>query len=129
MYALAAELPQLDPVGLVTRLENKLRSLEETRAALEVQLSRSRKDLADAEGRLGRPFDQQEGLDILRRKQAEIEAALIPAESNLVPEPPLPSEPPPESFPARGLPPTVHRSVSGAALGALPPGPGQGIGR
>ncbi|HEU5002562.1 MAG TPA: SNF2-related protein [Actinomycetota bacterium] len=129
MYALAAELPQLDPMGLVTRLENKLRSLEETRAALEIRLARSRKDLADAEGRLGRPFDQQERLDTLRRKQAEIEAALIPAESDAAQERAATPGPAAESHPALGFPPSVHYSVPGGALGAGPPGPGTAFGR
>ena len=129
MYALAAEVPQLDPVGLVTRLENKLRSLEETRAALEVRLTRSRKDLADAEGRLGHPFDQQERLDTLRRKHAEIEAALLLAESgparDQAPSSPMPAG----SHRAREFSLSVHHSVPAGAFGPYTPGPGPGVGR
>jgi len=81
LYVTAGDLAGLDPAGVVMRLENKIRSLEHVREATVEALARVRKEMAAAESRIGLPFDQKERLTTLRRRQAEIEAALIPAES------------------------------------------------
>ncbi|MBW3575981.1 MAG: hypothetical protein KY450_14300 [Actinobacteria bacterium] len=89
------ELAGIDPAGLVARLEHRLRGLEDTLATARQDLERTTSEAAAARARLGSPFPQEERLAALRRRQAEIEAALTPADPEPAPTetPPTPATP------------------------------------
>ena len=91
------ELAGVDGVGLVARLENRLRSLEDVGATARRDLEHARSETAAARARLGAPFAQEDRLAALRVRQAEIEQALTPPD----PEPAPPEAPPPP--PSSGL--------------------------
>lgn len=65
-----------DPVGLVQRLEHRLRGLEDGRDDALHEGRRLRRDADAAQARLGLPFEHQARLDYLRSRQAEIERTL-----------------------------------------------------
>ena len=74
----ASEIEDEHPVGLVSRLTNRLGDLEE-RLRNEVQdLGATRANLEQAQEMIGRPFDQAARLVSLRNRQAEITEALTP---------------------------------------------------
>ena len=81
LYAAVGDLAALDPAGVVMRLENRIRGLEHVCDAAVETLARVHKETAAAESRNGLAFDQEQRLVALRHRQAEIEAALMPAES------------------------------------------------
>jgi hypothetical protein len=129
LYAAAGDLAHPDPAGVVMRLENKIRGLEHARDSTAETLTRVRKESAAAQSRIGRAFDQEERLAALRRRQAEIEAALIPAESE-VGRPRSPGRPA-AATPGRPSPSPVGErgSRSGAPFSpnGLPPSPVRGF--
>jgi hypothetical protein len=74
----ATEIEDEHPVGLVSRLTNRLGDLEE-RLRNEVQdLGTARANLEQAKEMIGSPFDQAARLVNLRNRQAEITEALTP---------------------------------------------------
>ncbi len=82
----------LDPVGLVSRLENRLRGLEDIGATARLDLQRVAKEAEMARARIGAPFPEEQRLVTLRRRQSEIEQALsVPASD---PPAPGPVDPP-----------------------------------
>ena len=70
LYVTAGDLAGLDPGGVVMRLENKIRRLDHVREATVEALARVRREMGTAESRIGLPFDQEERLATLRRRQA-----------------------------------------------------------
>jgi hypothetical protein len=77
LFLSPSELAQADPQGLVTKLENRLRSLEETRDQALADQARLRHEAAAAKARLGDPFPHAERLRSLQRRQTEIERELL----------------------------------------------------
>jgi hypothetical protein len=76
-----ADLGSTDALGLVSRLENRVRGLDVTLETARADLSRTNREAAAARARLGARFPHEERLTTLRARQAEIEAALLPEAS------------------------------------------------
>lgn len=51
------DLGKADPLGIVMRLENRARALEDMREESSAELQRATKEISAAEDRIGRPFD------------------------------------------------------------------------
>ena len=79
----AADLGATDALGLVSRLENRVRGLDVTLETARADLRRTNREAAAARARLGAPFPHEERLATLRARQAEIEAALLPCAMNV----------------------------------------------
>ena len=74
---IAVDLGSTDALGLVSRLENRVRGLDVTLETARADLSRTNREAAAVRARLGAPFPHEERLATLRARQAEIEAALL----------------------------------------------------
>ncbi|MEW6155569.1 MAG: helicase [Actinomycetota bacterium] len=95
------ELARLEPLGLVSRLEHRLRGLDDTLEQTRADLARVNRESTAAKARLGAPFPHDDRLRFLRSRQAEIEAALLPDDGRAsapAPDPaPAPDRPGPEA--------------------------------
>jgi hypothetical protein len=96
------ELADVDSVGLVARLEHRLRGLDDVLATAERDRERAESEAAAAKGRLGAPFPQEAPLVTLRGRQAEIEKELTPPDPEAAPVEPA-AEPAASSATATGL--------------------------
>ena len=74
----AADIEREHPVGLVSRLTNRLRDLEERLTDDARELGSAIANAEQARAMIGRPFDQMPRLAALRNRQAEITEALTP---------------------------------------------------
>jgi hypothetical protein len=74
----AADIKHEHPVGLVSRLTNRLRDLEERLTDDARELGSAKANAEQASAMVGRPFDQMTRLVALRNRQAEITEALTP---------------------------------------------------
>jgi hypothetical protein len=72
----ADELAGSDPATLVTRLENRLRRLEERKATVAADTTRARREIEHASSDLGRPFPQTGELATARERVLQIDAEL-----------------------------------------------------
>jgi N12 class adenine-specific DNA methylase len=83
----AHELSTADPAGLVTRLENRVRRLEERKATTHADFEQARREIDHATAGIGQPFPQAAALTAARDRVREIDdelswmAAPEPAES------------------------------------------------
>jgi N12 class adenine-specific DNA methylase len=105
------ELRSDRPLGIVTRLENRVAGLPVIRDEVAHQISRASTERDRAAAELGQPFPHAESLDAARRRGAELEAELAAeatGETN-------PAEP--------GLPPTGTRAAHTPAGNRLTPDP------
>jgi N12 class adenine-specific DNA methylase/SAM-dependent methyltransferase len=78
---IGADLGSTDALGLVSRLEKRVRGLDVALETARADLSRTNREAAAARARLGAPFPHEERLAKLRARQAEIGAALLPEAS------------------------------------------------
>ncbi len=78
---IGADLGSTDALGLVSRLEKRVRGLDVTLETTRADLSRTNREAVAARARLGAPFPHEDRLVTLRARQAEIEAALLPEAS------------------------------------------------
>lgn len=69
-----------DPQGIIVRLENRIRGMEEFQEQARDQLTRIRREAAAAQDRIGRPFDLEPRLHMLLQRQKLIEEELKPKE-------------------------------------------------
>ena len=74
----SADLASIDALGLVSRLENRVRGLDGTLDAARGDLSRANREEAAARARLGAPFPHEQRLATVRARLVEIDAALVP---------------------------------------------------
>jgi hypothetical protein len=74
----AADIEREHPVGLVSRLANRLGDLEERLTDDARELGSATANVEQASAMIGRPFDQMPRLVALRNRQAEITEALTP---------------------------------------------------
>ncbi len=78
-----ADLAQMEPVGLITRLENRLARLETARTQALAGTDHARGELEHAHASLGRPFPQAADLasarDRVRHIDEQLQAAAAPA--------------------------------------------------
>ena len=72
----AADLRDADPVGLITRLENRLARLEERKAAALADAGRARREIAHARETLGQPFPHATQLAETRERARQIDEQL-----------------------------------------------------
>ena len=81
-------LTETDPVGLITRLENRLAQLETTKAKALAEIDHARMEIDHATASTGKPFPQAADLAAARERsrhideQLEAAAAPPPAEAN-----------------------------------------------
>jgi hypothetical protein len=80
-----AELRDMPPGGLVSRLEHRLAGLGERAHDAEEEADTAEREAARAAARIGAPFDQMDRIAELRARLAEIDVALAPLEE---PDPP-----------------------------------------
>ena len=73
-----------DPGGNLTRMENRLNSLEEDLCKLEMQLSDTQRQIEDARAEVQRPFPQEEELRPKEARLAELNALLNLDENDAV---------------------------------------------
>ena len=69
---------ELDPLGVVRTLENRLRSFDVVRSEVIARISELRGQIAQAEQQLSIPWEHQAALDAALAKQQEIDALLNP---------------------------------------------------
>jgi len=72
----ASGLRGADPVGLVTRLENRLAQLETRKANALADIEHARRQIAHARSSIGQPFPHAEELAVARERVREIDEAL-----------------------------------------------------
>jgi len=72
----AHELADADPVALVTRLENRLRRLEERQASALDDAERARREIEHATTSLGKAFPQSDEVAAARERVRQIDAEL-----------------------------------------------------
>jgi hypothetical protein len=72
----AADLRDADPVGLITRLENRLQRLEERKAAAVADSERAHSEITHARETLGQPFPQATQLAEARQRARDIDEQL-----------------------------------------------------
>ena len=72
----ASELADADPAALVTRLENRLRRLEERKATTIADAEHARREIEHATGGLGKPFPQDVDLHTARERVRAIDTEL-----------------------------------------------------
>jgi len=72
----ASELADVDPAALVTRLENRLRRLEERKANTITDSEQARREIDHATASLGKPFSQDVDLHKARERVRDIDAEL-----------------------------------------------------
>jgi len=89
------ELAKLDPAGLVQRLERRLHGLDAALEGARAAAAAARDEAARARSRLGMPFEHEEALAGLRRRQQEIAEALQASPDHPAPPIVAPPEPPP----------------------------------
>ena len=88
------DLASTDALGLVSRLEHRVRGLDAALSSAQAEAARNSREDAAARARLGAPFPHAERLVTLRSRHTEIEAALVPDPVDGaagVPESPSPS--------------------------------------
>jgi N12 class adenine-specific DNA methylase len=74
----AQEVSHVDPAAFVSRLERRIQGLDSNLDDTRAELDAAGRELDQARARLGLDFDDRARLDELRRRQAEINEALIP---------------------------------------------------
>jgi len=72
----ATDLREADPVGLITRLENRLHRLEERKATAVADADRARQEITHARETLGQPFPHAAQLAEARERTREIDEQL-----------------------------------------------------
>ena len=72
----ATDLRDTDPVGLITRLENRLARLEERKAAALADAERARREITHARENLGQPFPHAAQLAEARERARQIDEQL-----------------------------------------------------
>jgi len=70
------DLAELDPVGLVTRLENRLTRLEATKAQALTEVEHARSEIDHATASIGKPFPQTGELSAARHRSRQIDEQL-----------------------------------------------------
>jgi hypothetical protein len=70
------DLAELDPVGLVTRLENRLTRLEATKAQALAETEHARSEIDHATASIGKPFPQTAELSAARQRSRQIDEQL-----------------------------------------------------
>jgi uncharacterized coiled-coil protein SlyX len=99
-------LTDADPIGLITRLENRLTQLEAAKAKALADVDRARAEIEHANARLGQPFPQAADLtaarDCSRQINAQLEAAATPQ----------PAEPGPDSSAEKAHPGVTETAAS-----------------
>ena len=68
----SANLNPTNPVGTVQSIEHTLRSLDKFAADQQIQLQRTEKELADYKSQADRPFEHQQKLTELLKRQSEL---------------------------------------------------------
>ena len=72
----ASGLPDADPVGLITRLENRLTQLETRKASTLADIEHARREITHARDSIGQPFPHADELAAARERVREIDEAL-----------------------------------------------------
>jgi multidrug resistance efflux pump len=75
------DLARLTPTGLVSRLENRIDTLDSTAHQLDSTLQNTHKQLGQAEQMLGAPFPRADALTQARRNVTRLEELLAPSSS------------------------------------------------
>jgi hypothetical protein len=111
------ELRHTPPLGMITRLENLASDLEARADQADRKADELRTEAAKAAARIGRPFEQSNRIDTLRRRLTVIDAELAPPEPH--PDSPPPEPPAPSPAPT---PPLAERGAAPRPSGATPVG-------
>ena len=101
-----ADIARADPVGLATKIENRVLRLEQTATELRAEANQAHSEATAVAARIGRPFEHHERLRTLRTRLAQIDEALTPAD----PVPLEPGESVPSSASSPGSP-TAEQTV------------------
>jgi N12 class adenine-specific DNA methylase len=72
----AGDLPAADPAGLITRLENRLHSLEERKKEATAGIERASREITHAQASLDQPFPQAAQLTAARQRARNIDEQL-----------------------------------------------------
>jgi hypothetical protein len=111
------DLAESDPVGLVTRLENRLTRLEAGKAKTLADIDLARSEIQHATASLGQPFPQAAELDSARQRAREIDEQLEAAAS------PPASDPAAEATTDAQQPGEASTAEAGPAQKKAGPGP------
>ncbi len=103
------DLQQTSPVGLVTRLENRLTGLEQLQDRTQADLDRARSELDRARDALGQPFTHT---DALAAARAHLDQLTRELEEQATPAPEPTSSPPGDDHPA---PAPAHTAAAAPA--------------
>ena len=118
----AGELPATGPAGLISRLENRLYSLEERKKDATAGIERASREITHAQESLGRPFPQAAQLAAARQRARDIDEEL-----DRMAAPEHPHNPPAAPGGSRRADDTGKTSQAGTGIGqaarARPPQP------
>jgi N12 class adenine-specific DNA methylase len=113
------------PLGIITRLENRVAGLATVRAEVSHEIDRASTERARAAAELGQPFPHTQALEAARHRGAELEAELAADATRTEPaspqqQPDAPPGPPSENDPNHSLQRNSSASVPGAPAESAP---------
>jgi N12 class adenine-specific DNA methylase len=112
------ELRHNPPLGMITRLENLASDLEARADQADRKADELSAEAAKAAARIGRPFEQSNRIDTLRRRLSAIDAELAPPEPPPASPPTEPVAPSPAPTPALAERGAAQRPSGATSVGA-----------